>query len=244
VIRKALGDAVKWNLIPRNVAEFSTPPKLMDSGRKELRTWTADQARSFLDGVTDDRLYAAWLLAVSTGMRRGEILGLRWEDVDLDALRLSVRQTCITVDYRIEFSTPKTKRSRRSIALDRGMVSALRAHRKRQMEERLAIGYLYSDSGLVFTKVDGKPLHPDYFSQAFDRLVRRSRLPRIRVHDLRHTYATLALAAGIHPKVVSERLGHSTVAFTMDVYSHAVPGMEADAAEKIAALIFGPTRQR
>ncbi|MPZ68810.1 MAG: tyrosine-type recombinase/integrase [Actinobacteria bacterium] len=240
IIRKALGDAVRWSLIARNPAAFAEPPKLTQAGDRTMMTWTPQQARSFLQALSDDRLYAAWLLALSTGMRRGEILGLRWSDTDLETGKLAIRQTLITVNYEIQFSTPKTSRGRRSIALDKTTANVLRAHRKAQLEERMAIGATrYIDNDLVFCRLDGSPMHPDLFSQTFDRAVAKSGLPRIRLHDLRHTYATISLEAGVHPKVVSERLGHATVAFTLDRYSHAVPGMQEDAAEKVAALILG-----
>jgi integrase len=240
VLRKALGDALRWKLVVRNVAADADPPKLRAAGRVELRTWSAPELRAFLKHVAHDRLYAAWLLAANTGMRRGEVLGLRWDDVDLDRARLSVRQTLLSVDYKLEFSTPKTPRGRRSIALDSGTVAALRGHRRLQTEEKLAIGPgAYADQGLVFAGEDGAPIHPVLFSQMFDRHVRDATLPTIRLHDLRHTHATIALQAGVHPKVVSERLGHATVAFTLDTYSHAIPAMQEDAAETIARLVFG-----
>ena len=149
------------------------------------------------------------------------------------------RQTIISIDYRVEIGEPKTARGRRSVALDSGTVTALRAHRAAQNQQKLSLGEAYQDQGLVFCREDGTPVHPDRFTQMFDKHVKASGLPRIRLHDLRHTHATLALAAGIHPKVMSERLGHSTVAFTMDVYSHAIPSMEAEAAETIASLVRG-----
>lgn len=239
VLRKALSDAARWGLLTRNVAELADPPKLRNAGSVEMQTWTAEEIRGFLDHIEKDRLFAAWMLSVATGMRRGEILGLRWQDVDLDARTLAVRQTLLTVDYKLTFSTPKTNRSRRVIALDDQTVAALRSYRARQLEERLAWGPAYVENELVFTRENGEPIHPDRFSQMFDKHVKESGLPRIRLHDLRHTHATLALQAGVHPKVVSERLGHSTVAFTMDVYSHVIPAMQADAADKVAALIFG-----
>jgi integrase len=204
-----------------------------------MRTWTPDELRSFLEYVAHDPYYAAWVLAASTGMRRGEVLGLRWQDIDFDRRRLAIRQTIISIDYRVEVSEPKTARGRRSVALDSGTVTALRGHRAAQNQEKLKLGEAYQDMGLVFCRADGGPVHPDRFTQMFDKHVKESGLPRIRLHDLRHTHATLALAAGIHPKVVSERLGHSTVAFTMDVYSHAIPSMEAEAAETIANLVRG-----
>jgi integrase len=169
------------------------------------------------------------------------VLGLRWIDIDLNASRLSVQQTLVSVAYETRFSVPKTARSRRSVSLDATTVAALRAHRKRQLEERMSWGQAYRDSGLVVTREDGTLVHPDRFTQMFDKHVKDAGLPRIRLHDLRRTHATLALAAGVHPKVVSERLGHATVAFTLDVYSHAVPALQEEAADRIAALIFKPT---
>ncbi len=241
IIHKALADAARWSLIQRNVADQADPPAIRSTA-PEMKTWTADELARFLDFVADDRLYAAWVLAATTGTRRGEVLGLRWSDVDLDASRLSVRQTLVSVAYETKFSAPKTSRSRRSISLDATTVTALRAHRKHQLEERMAWGSAYHDSGLVVTREDGTSVHPDRFTQMFDKHVKHSGLPRIRLHDLRHTHATLALAAGVHPKVVSERLGHATVAFTLDVYSHAVPALQEDAADRVASLIFKPTR--
>lgn len=239
VLRKALGDAVRWGLLSRNVAELADPPRLRSSARKGMSTWSAAELRAFLAQVNDDRLYAAWHVSASTGMRRGEVLGLRWLDVDLDTARLTVRQAIISVNYVVHVEEPKTAIGRRVIDLDAYTVAVLRAHRTRQLEERLSWGPAYEDSGLVFTREDGALIHPDRFSQMFDLHVSHSGQPRIRLHDLRHTWATLALKAGVHPKVVSERLGHATVAFTLDVYSHVTPGMQADAAERVAALIFG-----
>jgi len=237
VIRKSLADALRWNLVQRNVADSADPPRLRAHGA-DIKTWSAAELGAFLDSVSGDRLYGAWVLAATTGMRRGEILGLRWVDVYLDAATVSVRQTRVSVAYDAQASTPKTARGRRSIALDRTTVVALRAHRKEQLEERVLYGGSYVDSGFVFTDPSGKPIHPDRLTKLFDKHVKDSGLPRIRLHDLRHTHATLALAAGIQAKVVSERLGHATVAFTLDIYAHVVPALQQDAADKIAALIF------
>jgi integrase len=238
-IRKALSDAVDAGRVTRNVAALAKPPKLSAVDHSEMRTWTAPELRSFLELVADDDLYAAWHTAASTGLRRGEVLGLRWADLDLDRARASIRQTVLSVGYEILIGTPKTGRGRRSIALDSATVTTLRSHRKSQAQQRMAFGGLYEDHGLVFARPDGSPIHPQVLSDRFDRIVVESGLPRIRFHDLRHTHATLALQAGVHPKVVSERLGHSTVAFTLDVYSHAIPAMQEDAAELIAALVAG-----
>lgn len=238
-IHKALRDAVRKNLVVRNAAEVADPPRLRQAGSDRMRTWTPDEVRIFLRGMAGHRLAAAWVLATTTGMRRGEILGLRWSDVDVDARRLAVRQTVLTVGYQITFGTPKTARGRRTIALDVNTMRALAAHRARQAEEKRRLGSGYRDHGLVFVREDGSPVHPDYFSQSFDRAVARLGLPKIRLHDLRHTHATLGLAAGIPAKLMSERLGHSTVAFTQDVYMHAIPRMEEAAAEQLADLLFG-----
>jgi len=148
----------------------------------------------------------------------------------------------VTVNYKVVVSEPKTAKGRRSIALDPATVAALREHRSRQLQDRLAVGPLWEDSGLVFTWADGRPLHPERFSRWFDQHARAAGLPRIRLHDVRHSYATAALAAGIPAKVVSERLGHANIAITMDTYSHVLPGMDERAASAVARLILGPPR--
>jgi integrase len=203
-----------------------------------MKTWTAEELRTFLKALADSRLEAAYTLAATTGMRRGEVLGLRWQDIDFDRKRLAVRQTVLCVNYQIIFGTPKTAKGRRSITLDVVTLAALQAHRRRQIAEKGELGSAYLDNDLVFAKLNGSPLNPDYFSQYFDRTVARLALPRIRLHDLRHTHATLGLAAGIYPKVMSERLGHATVAFTQDVYMHTIPRLEEEAADQMASLIF------
>ena len=237
-IRKALAEAVRWQVLTRNVADQATPPRQQPNG--DLRTWSAEELRAFLGHVEADRLYAAYVLAATTGLRRGELLGLRWRDLDVAAGRLSVTQTLVSVNYAVSFSTPKTAAGRRSVALDPATVAALRAHRARLLEERLSLGLgTPSPDDVVFAALDGSPLHPGQFSDRFDRLVKTAGVPRIRFHDLRHTHATLALRAGVHPKVVSERLGHSTISVTLDTYSHAIPAMQEEAAAKVAALVFG-----
>lgn len=236
IIRKALADAVAWNLVPRNVADSANPPKTVKRAKK---TWTADELRRFLGHVRDDRLYAAFLLAATTGMRRGEILGLAWSSLDLNASRLSVSRSLVSVDYRVEISEPKTAQARRQVALDPATVQALRDHRMRQLEERLAMGGEWGNElDLVFTREDGSPIHPQAFSEAFERHAVAAKLPKLSLHGLRHTHATLALRAGVHPKVVSERLGHASVAFTLDTYTDALPDMQETAASLVAALVL------
>ena len=174
-----------------------------------------------------------------SGMRRGELLGPRWQDLDLDRERLSVSQTVVTVGREIQFSTPKTRSGRRVVAIDSLTVEALRQHRLKQSEERLALGRgRASEDGLVFCHGDGSPLHPNALTQMFKRLVKSSGVRRIRFHDLRHSWAPLALAAGAHVKVVQEQLGHSTSAITLDVYSHSLPAMRDDAAARVAERVL------
>jgi integrase len=237
-IRKALRDATRWGLVVRNVAELASPPRPRGV---EMRTWTAAELRAFLDHVAGERLAALWMLAASTGMRRGELLGLRWIDVDLEHARVAIRQTLVRAGREIVVSEPKTSRGRRSIALDPRTVAALRAWRAAQAAERLAWGGAWTDTGLVFTSEDGAAIDPQRLSVWFDRQVKAARLPRIRLHDLRHTHASLALAAGVPTKVVSERLGHATSAFTADTYQHVTPALEEQAAATVARLVLGPS---
>jgi integrase len=236
ILHRALKDAARWGYLVRNVADVADPPKGKSA---QMRVWSPDQLRAFLEHVREDDLYAAWLLIATTGMRRGELAGLRWVDVDLDAGRLSVRQPRVVVANTPQASEPKSARGRRSLALDPVTVAALRRHRARQLEHKLAVGARYQESGLVFTWPDGSPIHPRRFSRWFERHSGRAGLPRIRLHDLRHSYASAALAAGVPAKVVSERLGHATIAVTMDVYSHVLPGLDREAADTVARLILG-----
>jgi len=238
LVHRALRDAVRKNLIPRNVADAADPPKLNRANRAEMQTWTPDQLRAFFEGIASHRLAAAYILAATTGMRRGEVLGVRWRDIDFKTRRLHVQQTVLSVEYQITIGRPKTLRGERKIALDPETVRVLKAHRAAQRREKHLLGEGYRDQGLVFARENGEPIHPDYFSQTFDRTVKRLKLPKIRLHDLRHTHATLGLAAGIHVKVISDRLGHATTSFTQDIYMHAIPAIEDNAADQIADLIF------
>jgi integrase len=246
ILSKALSDAMAEGRLPRNVAGLKTVrERLPKATGHDMTTWTAAQLTSFLQGLRGDRLEVPILLGATTGMRRGEVLGLRWSDLDLDAGRLAVRQTLTaprdpdTGQHVPIFGEPKTRRGKRSVPLPAQTVAALRAHRKAQAAERLLAGPDYTDHGLVFAEPDGAPIHPDRFRVRFEHRVTRSGLSRIRFHDLRHTYATLALQAGVHAKVVSEILGHANIGITLDTYSHAIPAMQESAAETVAALVFG-----
>lgn len=194
---------------------------------------------AFLTHVEGDELFALWRLAATTGLRRGEICGLQWNDVDLEEGRLSINRQVVKGKRGIALAPPKTKASRRRIAIDPTTVSALRTNRKLQLETKMMLGGRYHDADLVFCRPDGSMLHPDGVAQRFDRHVRDAGLRRIRVHDLRHTHASIALSIGEHPKTVQGRLGHSKISTTMDVYSHLLPGVDAQAAANIAAIVDG-----
>ncbi len=236
VIRKMLADAVKRGHLTRNVADLIERPK---ARKTEMRVWTAEHLRAFLKHVSEERLYALWLIAATSGMRRGELAGLRWVDVDLEAGRCSIQQALVSTYQRATVSAPKTPKSRRSIPLPAETVAALKSWHARQGQERLKLGEGYEGQGLVFTREDGSPMRPDLLTDSFERYITKAGLPKIRLHDLRHTFATLALQAGEHPKVVSEILGHSSISITLDTYSHVIPAMSEQATSRVAGLIFG-----
>ena len=236
-LHRALKDAVRWNKIPRSPADGADPPRAASGDDHEMKVWSVQELRAFLATQRGSRLYPLWLTLATTGMRRGEVLGLRWEDVDMEAQTMSIRQTRVMTGYQPLLSTPKTRRGKRLVALDPATVAALKEHRGHQKEERLAQGALWKDTGYVFTKEDGEPYHPERVSKLFTQASKRAGLPRIRLHDLRHTYATLALGAGVHPKIVSERLGHANIGITLDCYSHCLPALSEEAACRVAALV-------
>jgi integrase len=235
MLNKALADAYRKGTVVRNVAALADAPSLRARRRAEIKAWDAEQLALFLDAVAVHRLYTAFHLAAHTGMRRGEVLGLPWSDVDLEAGRLSVRQALVSVAYEVELSDVKTGSGRRTIDLDPGTVDLMKLWRIQRSEE--SDGRDPGDDDLVFTKEDGALIHPDFFSQTFDRNVAKLAVPTISLHDLRHTHATLLLKAGVPVKVVSERLGHASAAFTMTVYQHVLPGMQSEAAELFADLV-------
>ena len=242
VLHRAFKDAVRWGELGRNPADLADPPRVAVNGH-ELRTWSAEQLAAFLNSQRNDRLYALWHTLAMSGLRRGEALGLRWEDVDLEAGRLAVRRALVPCGREVLVSEPKTARGRRVVALDPETVEVLKRQATRQLQEQQSSA-TWTDTGLVFASKDGAALHPEVVSRFFRKAVREAMLPVIRLHDLRHTHATLALRAGIHPKVVSERLGHATVAITLDTYSHAIPAMQEEAAALIAGLVFAGSSPR
>lgn len=241
IIRKAMSDAVGWRMLPSNPCDGAVPPSAAAARSPEMKVWTAEQLKAFLDFTRDDRDYITWHLAASCGLRRGEVCGLRWSDLALDASppTLSVKQQLVESLYKVTFAPPKTARGKRLVVLDPMTVAALRTHRRHQAAERLAHGAEYQDHDLVVARLDGTPVHPNNVGQHFRRQITKSGLPLIRFHDLRHTHATLALQAGVHPKIVSERLGHASTSFTLDVYSHVTPSMQQQAADVMSALLSG-----
>jgi len=250
IIRRALKDAVRQKLVVVNVALNADPPtaKMATEAAPEMRTWTAEELGRFLTFTQDDRYGSAWLFLATTGMRRGEALGLRWTDLQLDTFpgTATIRRAAIAISHKREAGKTKTGKDR-LIELDARTVDVLKGWKARQSQERLLVGPGYETrEHLVFTLPDGRGYHPERFSREFERkqtsynrLHPTTPLPRLRLHDTRHTWATLALAAGVHPKVVQERLGHTSIATTMNVYSHALPGMQSQAAEQVSAMIFG-----
>jgi integrase len=239
IVHRAFKDAVRWGRLARNPADAADPPR---GGQKSdgVHSWDAATLHEFLSASHESgfRLHPLWVLLATTGMRRGEALGLRWSDVDLDAGRLRVVQTIIQVRSKVRIGEPKTARGRRPIALDAGTVAVLREHRRRSLEERMLVGRDVEDRGLVFHHPDGSCLKPDAVSAAFVRRVRAAGLPRLTLKGLRHTWATLALEHGIHPRVVQERLGHSTIAITLGIYSHVAPTLHDEAAQLVADLVL------
>ena len=242
VLRKALSDAVKWGLLQRNAADAATPPR---PERKQVNMWDAETVDRFLVASEDSRFRALYHLAILTGMRRSELAGLKWDYIDLVNGSLSVVNTLQRIPgHGLVDGQPKTPRSRRSIALYRDAVNLLHGVRGQQMEAQLEFGELWQNLGYVFTQVDGTPIDPESASKDFCSIVRKTGLPYLSFHGLRHCHATMALAAGINPKIVSERLGHSTIAVTMDVYSHVIPGMQEAAAQAIEELLNQARRKR
>ena len=237
-LHKACKDAVRWGRLPKNPVDAADPPSTRGAAKKEMKTWSAKQLKAFLESVKDDRLGPLWRVLAMTGMRRGEVCGLRWDDVDLEGARLSVRRALIPHGDGVILSEPKTARGRRSIAPDEATVGAFKTQAALPLSDQDNAEVAWVETGYVFTRDDGEPLHPQRVSRAFDRAIAAAKLPRIRLHDLRHTHASLALAAGINPKVISERLGHATVSITLDTYSHAIPALQEQAAEMIAGLVL------
>ena len=227
VLHKALDQAVSDGLIPRNAAKGVKVPQ---GRQKEIQPLTPEQVKALLEAASGDRLEALYILAIATGLRQGELLALKWEDVELEDAVLRVRRTLARTGGKYTVGPPKTNRSRRSVGLTDGAVEALRAHLSHQFEEMERRGSLYQPGGLIFANEAGGIINPSNLrNRSFTRLLKGAGLPNIRFHDLRHTCATLLLSRNVNPKVVSEMLGHSSIAITLDTYSHVLPTMQESA---------------
>lgn len=242
VLSAAFTFAVKKGLLNRNPVALAEIPKATRS--ETVAPWSASELRDFVEAVAEDRLEALWWLIPFTGMRRSEALGLGWDDVDFDRGTVAVTHTVVdAVGAPIRRRSTKTKGSRRPISLDRDTLATLRDHRRRQLEERFALGKAYQDLGLVFCREDGSMLRPTWVSRRFQELRAAAGIRRITLRDLRHVWATLALESGVHPKIVQERLGHSSITMTMDQYSHVIQGLDREAADTVAAVVLGSSTQ-
>jgi integrase len=245
IIHAALRDALRWNRVTRNVAAVATPPPQASTRRGRHTTWTGEQLGRFLDFVADSPYLPAWLFLATSGSRRGEVLGLKWGDVDLAAATAIISRQVAMVDHRIVVKDlPKTK-SGHTISLDPGTVEMLVNHRERQAEIRRLLGGGYHDDGWIFARPDGTPIHPERFSreflrkqEAYNKAHPHEPLPRLKLHGLRHTWATLALEEGIDIHVVSDRLDHSSTHITSQIYTHVTRPMQSDAADRVAARII------
>ncbi len=237
VIRRALGQAYEWQLVSRNVAKLVRPPRV---NRYEAQTLSPAQAAAFLEAVKGDRLEALCTVAMALGLRRGEALAIKWEDVNLEAGTLRVRHTLKNLPGGgWELAEPKSRNSRRTLGLPQFALAALKEHRKRQLEEKLRQGKKWRDHGFVFTSVIGTPLDGDNVYKLFRQLLKENNLPDIRFHDLRHSCASLLLVQGISPRVIMETLGHSQISLTMDTYSHVMPVLMKEAANAMDEIISG-----
>ena len=244
VLKAACAWAVEAELVGRNPLTGVRRPR---PSTRTMTAWSFEEARAFLSATEDDRLAAGWALLLTRGLRRGELAGLRWEAIDLDGSTLRIVATRVVVDGRAIDSEPKTSAGRRSIPLDDRLVELLRAHRARQSRERLAAAEAWQGGSLtkahVFADELGRPYHPDHFSDRFDRLHRGFDLPRIRLHDTRHTAASLMLASGVPVKVVSELMGHSSPTIMLSIYAHVLPGMAEEAGAALSESLLGDSPQ-
>ena len=235
-LHKALDDALRQGVVARNVSDFAELPR---AERHEMKTWTADELRRFLRRAEPHRFYPAFLLACSSGLRRSEVLGLRWRNTDLENGRATIVDTVVPIRGEAVLRTGETKsrRSRRVIPLDSTTVAVLRARRKAQAEERMAAGPLWTDLDLCFTNEVGEPVKPDTFSRTWKRLATEAGVPALTPHPgARHSWATLALEGGVPIRIVQEQLGHSSIAITADVYQHVSEDLSREAVERVAEM--------
>ena len=234
VLKTALTRAVKWQVLLRNPCDAVDPPK---PDKKERQTFTAEETLDLLEKTQGNRLFLPILLAVTTGMRRGEVLGLRWKDIDLDKKRLYVRQSVVsTKEHGVEIKSPKTGSSSRSIALPQTTIDGIRQYRSKQAELYLKLGIGLTPDSMLFDEYTGFNV-PNSLTIAYAYFIKSHGFKHVTFHDLRHTHATHLLEKNINPKIVSERLGHSTIALTMNTYSHVMPTMQEEAANAIEQML-------
>jgi integrase len=234
---QALDVAVRMNMVARNVVDVVDQPRYR---AREMQCWTAEEAQRFI-AVADQSIYGPiWLLAVVTGLRKGELLGLRWQDISFEEKVLQVRQTVGALHGKVEFKGTKRPKSRRTIDLDDAILAVLRAHKLRQNERRLQAGPRWEDHDLAFPSSVGTPVNPDNCDLDFDRLVKLAGVKRIRIHDTRHSYATLTILSGMPINVVSQSMGHSDISTTLRVYAHVMPEQRRELARKMSALLLKP----
>ncbi len=238
VLSPAFKQAVKWKMLMQNPCDLCELPRME---KTEMMYFTPEQTAKFLDAAKDDKYFTTFLLAIETGMRPEEYLGLQWKDIDFKNEVLSVRRALVVKKGGgFIFTEPKTKKSRRSIPISNTLIDALKSHRRNQLEERMKLGAEYETLDLVFASEIGTPLlHGNLLRRHFKPIRDKANLPKIRLYDLRHTTATLLLSAGENPKVVSERLGHASIVLTLDTYSHVLPSMQKDATNKMEKLMSG-----
>lgn len=235
-LHKAFSDGVKWGHLPTNPADHADLPAVT---RPDLEVWDTEQVARFLRVAADnnDPMLEVWVFMFVTAMRRGEILGLRWDDIDPGTNRVTVRQTRVMANGRVTVGIPKTDRGRRTITLDAATMAMLEGVKARQEATQAALGG--PGCAYVFTEADGTPIHPQVLTRRYKAAARLAGVPVARIHDGRHTAITIQLAAGVPIHVVSSRAGHSRVAFTLDTYGHALPAADRDAADQHGSLIHG-----
>jgi len=233
VLKQSLNQAIKWQLLNYNPCNAVDPPK---KSKKEMKVLDEFEIELLLDHVKKEKIYLPVLLALTTGMRRGEICGLKWSDVDFINNVIYVSKALQMIEGTLTLVEPKTQKSNRSVAVPENVMEVLKAERKKQIEYRMILGETYKNNNFVCSWDDGRPINPDYISKTFPKIRRKLGL-EVRFHDLRHTHATMLLKQNIHPKVVQERLGHSSIGITMDTYSHVSPDMQKEAAKKIGNII-------
>lgn len=235
VLHKALDYAYKMQLIRSNPANAVETPK---AKKYKARILTMEEIKKLLEALKETELEVPINVALALGLRRGELLGLKWEDINFEEGTVEIKRNLVRAGTKLVLKEPKSETSIRTLKLSKNLLTMLKNHRKRQLELKLLLGNEYKDNGFVFCKPNGEPINPSTFSHQFDDFLKKNNLPDIRLHDLRHTNATLMLKSNIPAKVASSRLGHSTVSITLDLYSHVLTDMEEEAAAKIDEILY------